>query len=92
VIQSLLGIAEAIKQLARERTRATVEPSLKIVREFKLIGRPFLSFTLMKTTMPLNSHHAFTRLRWALLNAQSVSAPPDGGMSAATREKGESPP
>jgi len=30
VIQSLLGIAEANKQLARERTRATVEPSLKI--------------------------------------------------------------
>jgi len=34
VIQSLLGIAEANKQLARERTRATVDPSLKIVREF----------------------------------------------------------
>ena len=41
--------------------------------------------------MPLNSHHAFTRLRWALPNAQAVSAPPDGGISAATREKGNRP-
>jgi hypothetical protein len=34
VIEALLSVAHPIEQLARERTRATVDPPLKIVREF----------------------------------------------------------